>query len=234
MKAQDIMQALNYLDDEFIVDAQKLADSKKGNVVPLAANVIEPKAAKPKNKARRIALISSITAAAAMLVLVGGVYFMTQNNGRLDKDENRSSVRRAEKSGFVVSEESQSTTKDDSSAKLSSDGLSSEDEEREDAADSEDFESGSDSVSSGSISIKPINAFMADDLNYPDIFEINGVKYKVDLNAVDVSSLGDEFFRNMKGTLVFYPYTYTDEHIAIAKVNADGNITEFLKANKVE
>ena len=58
MKAQDIMQALNYLDDEFIVDAQKLADSKKSTVTPIA-NTTATKAAKPKNKARRIALISS-------------------------------------------------------------------------------------------------------------------------------------------------------------------------------
>lgn len=237
MKAQDIMQALNYLDDEFIVDAQKLADSKKTTVTPIA-NTTEIKAAKPKNKARRIALISSLSAAAAIVVLVGGVFVVTQ--GKLfDTDKGSPSVRRAEKSdkaedAFIEPEEAEETngTTKDGSASL---GPGTSDMDVEDVeSDMADDDSQNESRSEGTISKKPINAYTADDLKPGDIFEINGEKYKVDYNDVDEEHLGEEVFRNLTDTLIFYDYPFgTLECVAIEKLDDEGNLIEYLRAQKL-
>lgn len=248
MKAQDIMQALNYLDDEFIVDAQKLADSKKSTVTPIA-NTTATKAAKPKNKARRIALISSLSAAAALIVLVGGVFMLTQKN-MSDSDSSKPAVRRADKDSkaesaveeleaaetdSISSEETQGTKKNDSASLAPDANADMTDLEKadEDAEDSE--AAGSDQKSEGTISVKPINAYTAEDLTYWDVFEINGDKYTVEIEAVDTDKLDTEIFRNESGNLVFYDYPFAGgTYVAIEKLDGDGNAIEYLRAKKVD
>lgn len=247
MKAQDIMQALNYLDDEFIVDAQKLADSKKSTVTPIA-NTTATKAAKPKNKARRIALISSLSAAAALIVLVGGVFMLTQKN-MSDSDSSKPAVRRADKDSkadaeetvaeaetedLISSEETQGTKKNDS-ASLAPDAnadVSDLEKADEDAEDSE--AAGSEQKSEGTISVKPINAYTAEDLNVGDVFEINGESYKIVYQPAVKEDIGEEVFRNEKQNLVFYDYSLNENSVVIEKLDENGEAIEYLRANKVD
>lgn len=247
MKAQDIMQALNYLDDEFIVDAQKLADSKKSTVTPIA-NTTATKAAKPKNKARRIALISSLSAAAALIVLVGGVFMLTQKN-MSDSDSSKPAVRRADKDSkadaeetvaeaetedLISSEETQGTKKNDS-ASLAPDAnadVSDLEKADEDAEDSE--AAGSEQKSEGTISVKPINAYTAEDLNVGDVFEINGESYKIVYQPAVKEDIGEEVFRNEKQNLVFYDYSLNENSVVIEKLDENGEAIEYLRADKVD
>ena len=215
MRAQDILDAMSYIDEELIVDAERFAGEKgdkKADVTP-----VKPR----KNKARVIAMWSAIGSAAIVLFLLGGIFILSMNRSSMTKDSSRTKGQRYS----VNSEEVDSIQGEIYAA----DEEESEEIFFEEPASGQDKSSETYTVGNdGGLTLHGETALVTEET--PVIYVINGLPYeqvKVDFDKDLVGNLACEDHNNK-----YYFYGDAEDELMAFEDNGEWIVVRFMKQEK--